>query len=165
VDAHADWQNRLYDDALKLYPIPERCDSPVCHRITFMYAPLYRHEQLNEATHTALHELFGIANVEAFEGLALMTRKGHVVAADGSDAYLPNLQRMAIPISFIHGQENECFLPESTQITYDLLVKQNGGNLYSRHVIPGYGHIDCIFGKNAAVDVFPYILDHLDATS
>ena len=165
VDAHADWQNRLYDDALKLYPIPERCDNPVCHRITFMYAPLYRHEQLNEATHTALHELFGIANVEAFEGLALMTRKGHVVAADGSDAYLPNLKRMAIPISFIHGQQNECFLPESTQITYDLLVKQNGGNLYSRHVIPGYGHIDCIFGKNAAVDVFPYILDHLDATS
>lgn len=165
VDTHADWQSRLFDDALRLYPIPERCDNPVCHRITFMYAPLYRHEQLNEATHIALHEMFGIANIEAFEGLALMTRQGHVVSSDGSDSYLPHIKRMAIPISFIHGQQNECFLPESTQITYDLLRQQNGGNLYTRHVIPAYGHIDCIFGKNAAVDVFPYILDHLDATN
>ncbi len=165
VDKNADWHGRLFDEALRLYPIPERCNNPVCHRITFMYAPLYRHEQLNEATHEALHEMFGIANVKAFEGLALMTRKGHVVAADGTEAYLPNLKRMAIPIAFIHGQENECFLPESTQITYDLLCQQNGKDLYTRHVIPGYGHIDCIFGKNTAVDVFPFILDHLTATA
>ncbi len=165
VDAHADWHSRLYDEALKFYPKPEHCDNPVCHRITFMYAPLYRHEQLDEVTHAALHEMFGVANVKAFEGLALMTRKGHVVSADGTDAYLPYLERMAIPIAFIHGQENECFLPKSTEITYDLLCQRNGKNLYARHVIPGYGHIDCIYGKNAVVHVFPFILEHLDATN
>ena len=164
VDTHADWHSRLYDEALKFYPKPEKCDNPVCHRITFMYAPLYRHEQLNEATHLALHEMFGVANVRAFEGLALMTREGHVVSADGANDYLPHLERMAIPIAFIHGEQNECFLPKSTEITYDLLCQQNGKNLYARHVIPGYGHIDCIYGKNAVVDVFPRILDHLIAT-
>jgi cholesterol oxidase len=40
----------------------------------------------------------------------------------------------------------------------------NGLELYSRHVIPGYGHIDCIFGEDAAEDVYPLILRHLEET-
>jgi cholesterol oxidase len=28
--------------------------------------------------------------------------------------------------------------------------------------VPGYGHIDCIFGKNAATDVYPLMLRHFD---
>ena len=31
-------------------------------------------------------------------------------------------------------------------------------------MIPGYGHIDCIYGKNAAKDVYPFVLEHLEAT-
>jgi len=165
TDTHEDWLNLLYDKALDLYPVGERCQSPVCHRITFMYAPLYQHEQLNEATHEALHEMFGIANIRAFEGLGLMTRKGHIVTEDGADAYVPNMDRMAIPIAFIHGQKNECYLPESTEITYKLLRARNDPSLYTRYVIPDYGHIDCIFGKNAATDVYPLILRHFEATA
>ena len=44
------------------------------------------------------------------------------------------------------------------QITYDLLRQTNDKSLYDRHVIPGYGHIDCIFGKNAWQDIFPIVL-------
>ena len=164
VDTHADWLNRLYDRTLGLYAVGEHCNNSVCRRITFMYAQLYRHEQLNEGTHNALHEMFGIANIHAFEGLAVMTRKGHIVAADAADVYLPNLECMAIPIAFLHAEKNECFLPRSTEVSYDLL-RQTNGDLYSRSVIPGYGHIDCIFGRNAAKDVYPLILKHLDATS
>ena len=165
VDTHESWLNLLYDKALDLYPVGETCQSPVCHRITFMYAPLYRHEQLNEATHEALHEMFGIANMRAFEGLGLMTRKGHIVAADGGEDYVPNMDHMAIPMLFVHGEQNECFLPESTEITYNLLRQKNDPRLYTRCVIPGYGHIDCIFGKNAVTDVYPLILKHLEATN
>jgi cholesterol oxidase len=161
ADANEGWMEKLYDRALELYPIGESCHSAVCRRITFLYAPLYRHAELNEATHEALHEMFGQACVKSFEHLARMTRVGHLVDFNGQEVYLPNLNRMAIPISFIHGAENECFLPESTQITYDLLRKTNGSDLYERHVVPGYGHIDCIFGKDAAVDVYPLILSHL----
>jgi cholesterol oxidase len=168
VDTTANWAERLYDKAVGLYALAEaqgRCNSPVCHRITFMYASLYEHETLNEATHEALHEMFGIATISAFEHLALMVRKGHIVAADGADVYLPHLERLAIPITFIHGAENECFLPESTEITYNLLREKNGKDLYARHVIPQYGHIDCIYGKNTVTDVYPFILNHLDATA
>lgn len=164
ADSDEGWLERLYDRTLSLYPFEaeERCDSATCHRITFIYAPLYEHDQLNEATHSALHEMFGIANMGALDHLAELVRKGHLVAADGAEAYVPHLDRLAIPITFIHGKENACFLPDSTQITYDLLSERNGAELYSREVIPDYGHIDCIFGKKASTDVFPVILKHLD---
>ena len=67
-------------------------------------------------------------------------------------------------ITFIHGALNECFLPESTELTLNDLAKANGSKLYQRHVIPGYGHIDCIYGKNAVKDVYPFVLEHLEAT-
>jgi cholesterol oxidase len=167
VDTHADWRERLYDAALKLYPVhlTEECDNPVCHRISFMYAPLYQHEQLNQLTHDTLHELFGIANMRAFEHLALLARKGHLVTFEGADDYLPHLDRLAIPIKFISGAQNQCFLPQSTEITYELLRKANGDQLYSRDVVPGYGHIDCIYGKNAVNDIFPLMLSHLENTA
>jgi cholesterol oxidase len=145
------------------YPVAQgHCDDPVCHRITFFYGSLYRHDALNDDTHNVLHEMFGLAVIEEFAHLATMVRKGRVVTAGGEDAYYPHLQRMAIPIAFIHGAENECYLPASTKLTVDALSTVNGSALYDRHVIPGYGHIDCIFGKSASRDVFPHILEHLD---
>lgn len=162
VDTHADWFERLYDKALALQPLPfeERCASPICRRICFMYAPLYEHDQLNTATHDVLHEMFGIANMTAMDHLARLVRVGHVVAADGREVYMPHLKRLAIPICFIHGAENACFDPRSTALTVQALQAENG-NLYERHLIAGYGHIDCIFGRNAVVDVYPAILGHL----
>jgi cholesterol oxidase len=158
------WPEKLFDKALKFYPIQkeERCNNPVCHRIAFLYGQLYEHDQLNRLTHDNLHELFGIANITSFEHLAIMCRKGHLVNFKGEDTYLPHLERMAIPITFISGVENECYLPESTEITYNMLCDKNGKDLYKRFVIPDYGHIDCIFGKDAVRDVYPHILNQLE---
>jgi len=166
----------LYDSALGHNPfleVNQRCSSDVCHRISFMYAPLYRHEQLDAATHDALGELFGVANLRSFQHLAQMIRHRHVVAFDGSDAYLPDdpvklaekLSHFRFPIRLIHGALNECFLPESTQRTLDLLRDTHPGISYDRVEIPGYGHIDCIFGRDAARDVYPHIVEHLEKTA
>ena len=166
-DIHDDWKQRLFDDALRLYPIKhgEECRSAVCHRISFMYALLYDHKNLSQHLHDNLHELFGVCSIETFEHLARMVRVGHVVAADGAEDYLPHLERMKLPIAFIHGGDNQCFLPDSTKTSYDLLCSMNGPDLYTRQVIDGYGHIDCIFGRDAASDVFPHILAHLERTA
>jgi cholesterol oxidase len=165
VDTNAKWYEKLYDRALDVMPmeLEERCNNATCHRITFMYSNLYEHDQLNEATHEALHEMFGIANTASFEHLAELVRTGHLVAANGDDTYMPHLDRLAIPITFIHGAQNNCFLPESTEKTVKLLSEKNGAKLYTRHVIPNYGHIDCIYGKNAVNDVYPFILHHLES--
>ncbi|MGB6165025.1 MAG: alpha/beta fold hydrolase [Pseudonocardiaceae bacterium] len=166
TDTHADWLSRLYDRSLEVFAEreEEQCTNPVCHRITFMYSLLYEHRQLNSLTHDSLHEMFGIASSRELEHLALMVRAGGLRSVDAEDIYLPHLERLAIPITFIHGAENSCFLPESTATTMNLLCQRNGAHLYRRHVIPGYGHIDCIFGKHAARDVYPLILEHLETT-
>jgi cholesterol oxidase len=96
-----------------------------------MYAPLYEHDQLNEATHNALREMFGIANMSSFDHLGQMVRRGQLVAADGADVYLLHLERLAIPIAFIHGKENACFLcifgKNASRDVYPLIVKHLEG--------------------------------------
>lgn len=161
-----DWSSRLYDRFLEVFPDDnqDKCSSAVCHRISFMYSLLYEHDLLNSSTHDALHEMFGVANVHALEHMALMVRAGALCSADGEDIYLPHLERLSIPMTFIHGAENSCFLPESTAKTMELLARSNGAHLYQRHVVPSYGHIDCIFGKRAVFDVYPLILRHLETS-
>lgn len=169
ADASPDeaWWEKLFDTALKLYPVDagEGDTNPVSRRISFLYGQLYQIDQLNTATYNALHELFGLAAIDAFEHLATMVRAGHLVNFDNQDVYLTdtNWQNLAIPITLIHGAKNQCWLPESTQITEELLKQHHPDIRYQRHVIPEYGHIDCIFGKNAASDVYPHILAHLNS--
>jgi cholesterol oxidase len=168
ADSKENWFNRLYDKALNGYARIEAqgyCTNPVCHRITFMYASLYRHDTLNETLHDNLHELFGESNIETFEHLALIVRKGHLVDFKGNDVYMPHFDRLTMPICFISGAENQCYLPESTLKTYQRVCEKHGPERYSRHVVPGYGHIDCMFGKNAVIDVYPIILEHLEKTA
>jgi cholesterol oxidase len=167
---------RLYDRALALNPVlrdDQRCDNVACHRISFMYAPLYRHQKLNDATHDRIGDLFGIANLSSLRHLSATIRARKVVASDGGDVYLPddpvrlraNLANFRMPIRFVHGGANECFLPSSTQRTLDLLRATHPDIAYDRRVIAEYGHIDCIFGADAARDVYPHIAAHLDKTA
>lgn len=171
-----DLLEKLYDRAISINPAirwSQHCSSAACHRISFMYAPLYQHGQLNDATHEGLGGLFGIANVRALQHLAAMIRAKKVVAMDKADVYFPKppdaLARTAakfrLPILFVHGGENECFLPKSTEQTFELLKRANPTTHYDRVVIPKYGHIDCIFGKDAVRDVYPHIVRHLEQTA
>ncbi|MDH5676233.1 MAG: GMC family oxidoreductase N-terminal domain-containing protein [Myxococcales bacterium] len=166
TDEDADWVNTLYNKALRLEPLEaeERCDSNICHRVSFIYSLLYEHDQLSGLSHDNLHELFGVANISALDHLARMVRAKKIVGYDGEDRYLPHVSRLAVPIRFIHGAENVCYQPRSTEKTYEWLREHNDRGLYSRVVIPNYGHIDCIFGKHAARDVYPHILEHLEST-
>jgi len=116
---------------------------------------------LSEETHASLHELFGTVNLTAMRQLALLSRRGHLVDAAGENRYLTHLDRLAIPIAYIHGEDNDCVLPVSTERTRALLSATNGDHLYRRHVIPAYGHVDCMIGRDAAKYVFPLIAGHL----
>lgn len=164
VDKNSDWENKLFDKLLKLYavPIAGYCNDPTCHRMTFMFGPLYEHSQLNDATHSAMIEMFSIANMKTYEHLTLMIRAKKLLSADGKDIYMPHMDRLKVPITFIHGELNKVFDPESTLTTYNNLCKVNDSKLYQRFVIKGYGHNDCMYGKNTVTDVFPYILQQFE---
>lgn len=164
TDADASWISALYNQSLNFYPMAaeERCKNPVCQRVTAVYGHLYEHSQLSAETHRALHELFGVFNLTAMSQLSRISLVRHLVNAAGEECYLPNLSRLAIPIAYIHGAENICVLPESTEITLDRVSKANGASLYQRFLIPDYGHVDCIIGNNAVNDVYPHIRQHLE---
>lgn len=141
-------------------------NSATSNRITALYGQLYEYEQLNRDTmDKAMPLMFGEANITAFKHLALMVRQGHIVAYDGEERYLPHLDRLKLPLLFIHGAKNACFLPRSTEQTLMRLARAHGPSFYDRRVISGYGHIDCIFGRDAARDVYPHIRRGLEQTA
>jgi choline dehydrogenase-like flavoprotein len=153
--------DRLLDMAMHAYP-RERCHSPVCRRIIFIYGEVFRHDQINEATHEAVPHMFGVANLTFFQHMSMIFNKAHVVDAQGEETYLSNVQNMTVPITYIHGERNRFFPPEGTERTYQLLVQNNGPDLYRRIVFPGYAHMDHFMGKNAARDVFPVLHEELE---
>jgi cholesterol oxidase len=157
------WSERLYERALQLYPSGEEdCGLPFCRRVMFMYGEVYDHDQLNDATHEHLYEVFGVANMTTFRHITRILREGHVVTSDGEDVYLPATDNLRLPITFLHGENNRLFKPEGSQLTVDYLREANGPELYNRVVVPGYAHMDLFVGKDAASDVYPVITAELD---
>jgi cholesterol oxidase len=154
------WKQRLLDQALQLLP-DAPCSSAACHRVTALYGTMFGHDQLDDATHAALEELFSVAPLSLWHHLSLMVRKGHVVDARGNDTYLPNIRNLNVPVAFLHGALNQVRLPAGTEETYNLLTASNPGTHYTYKLIPGYGDLDTLIGKNAVTDVFPLILEHL----
>ncbi|WP_197490634.1 hypothetical protein [Brevibacillus sp. SKDU10] len=58
---------------------------------------------------------------------------------DGADVYMDHLDRLAIPITLIHGAENQVNTPEGTEQTYHELCERNGSSLstsYNSRVWP-----------------------------
>lgn len=169
LDAYTDDETRgagrLVDDLLELIPTEkdEACRSAVCRRVVAMYGLPYRHENLTARIHDHLHELFGVVSLELLDHVSRMARAGHLVGADGGDRYMDRLDRLALPIHFIQGSENRIYLPEGTRRTVTALARANGADLYGRDVVKGYGHLDSIFGARASEDVYPRILDALEA--
>jgi len=153
---------RVLDEELRFHPVPrvEECDRAVCRRLAFLYGPAVRHANLDSATHGALHELFGRTNLEMMGHLSLMARHKELVHVSG-ESYLNDVRRLDRPITFLHGSEARVWLPVSSERTFHWLEQHLGAGKFVRRVIPGYGHQDLMIGHQAAVDVFPYVLEHL----
>jgi pimeloyl-ACP methyl ester carboxylesterase len=154
--------DRAVDLAMRAPGFRHVCDSPVCRRICFVYGDVFDHAHLNDATHEALAGIFGISNLTFFEHISMMIRKAQVADVSGGDAYLSHLDRYRMPITFLHGEHNRMFLPRSTEKSYQTLVEANGPELYHRHVIPDYAHLDCWLGQHADRDVFPLVASELE---
>jgi cholesterol oxidase len=157
--------DRAFNEALRLTPLPpgERCSSAVCLRCTFLYSLCWVHANLNAETHDAMHEMMGVANLEMMKHLASCAQHKRLVDVHGKDTYLPHFDRLSMPITLIQGEKNQVWTLDATETTYDALRRQfpDDTERYQRHVIPGYGHLDTVFGKNAVHDTYPKMLDHL----
>jgi len=154
--------DRLVDAMMHLYPTKERCKNPVCRRIEFLYGDVYDHDQLNEETHWAMHEWFGRASITALSHVGRILLANKVVDKYDNDVYLPNVERMKLPLTWLHGEHNNLFRPDSARRTYEYLSERNGPEDYKLLMIKDYAHMDCWIGENAARDVFPLAVAELD---
>ncbi|MGW4640255.1 alpha/beta hydrolase family protein [Sphaerisporangium sp. NPDC004334] len=149
------------------------CREPACHMQSFMWGygrpAMYRHGNLAPQTHVhqRLADLNGAADVNYYRHINKMVRAGRAVKCDPGnpahgalpDDYLAGAHRVETPVLFLTGEHNDVFT-DSNIVCHDILSRRAPGR-HELHVLPGYGHIDPLIGKNAHVDVFPHILDFL----
>jgi pimeloyl-ACP methyl ester carboxylesterase len=145
------------------------CDNAVCKFSSFTYGTgfpvLWRHENLNDATHEWLKHEFASVPLRFFSQIGRSVNKGQLVSVEGlaqlPAAFAAQPPKTTARFAFLAGEQNICFLPESQQRTFDFFEQQRR-DFHSLHILPDYGHLDVFIGKNAAQDVFPIILDELD---
>jgi hypothetical protein len=74
-----------------------------------------------------------------------------------------NIRRLKhIPIMLFSGSDNKTLDPKSTDKSYSILKDTFGPANYKRHVVPGYGNLDCWMGREAYKDVYPMVREEVD---
>lgn len=164
-DLRADWQSRLVDIVLRLYPTREHCSCSVCRRIIFIYGEVLRHENLDRDTHDMLFDLFDRANLTMFEHVARMILKGHAVNRHGHEVYVEpasNANNIPCPITLVQGELNRFFRPAGAETTSAWFQRHAPEKRVSLLTIEGYSHLDVFIGKKAAADVFPRLVGAME---
>jgi cholesterol oxidase len=137
--------------------LPQSCDSDACHRQSATFGNLVCHAQLNDQTHALLAELIPEVSVGFLRDVTPLSRQLSALSEEDER----HLDRLRLPITFLSGEHNETLAPLGTEESYQQLCSAHGPALYRRHVLAGYGHLDCLIGKDADRDVFPLIAQSL----
>jgi len=159
------------DLAIRPVPVPrgERCGLATCRWINAVFGTTHLHAQLDDATHRQIPNLFGVANLAGLRHLILILQRGRAVDAGGLDRYLPHVDRLDLPIHFLAGTRNYIFRPQGTERTLAWLTEAFGRERAARNFsvtyLDGYAHLDALIGRDAATDVFPGIVEFLEATA
>ncbi|MBP2473618.1 cholesterol oxidase [Crossiella equi] len=151
--------------------VHHECDESACHILSHAWGSgwpaLYRHENLLEVTHRRLGDLCGATGAHYWRHVRKMYMAGRAVKYDPKDErheelpndYLSNAVNLDMPILLTTGDTNNCF-GDSNEVCYRKLEKMTPGR-HEFRILPGYGHLDPFIGENAAMDVFPHLLDFL----
>jgi hypothetical protein len=146
------------------------CDSMVCKFASFIYGEggsvMWSHANISEETHNWLADEFFWVPTLFFRqiGRSVMARRLVPLRV------LDDVQRLTdldlgpdtdAKITFMTGLENNCFAPSSQLMSYRYFTAWNRAE-YEYLELPGYGHLDVWFGKHAATEVFPKVIEALD---
>jgi len=145
------------------------CDNPVCKQVSFTYGSgfpaLWRHENLNDATHNWLSHEFARVPLTFFEQITRCVERGNLLSVEGHPELPADFAavqpRTNARFAFFAGEKNLCFLPESQVRSFEYFNRHRPG-YHSLRLIPDYGHLDIFMGQRAARDVFPLMLEELD---
>ncbi len=147
------------------------CDVSECHMLSFMWGSgrpaMYEHDNLLPVTHERLADLCSTCGIYYNRHIAKIVRAGHAVRfhpgdrrhSDLPDDYLTNAAKVTTPTLLLTGDRNRVFT-DSNVVCHKLLSEIMPGPC-ELEILPGYGHLDPIVGKDAHLDVFPRITQFL----
>jgi len=150
------------------------CKVPSCHFQSFQWGSghpaMYMHENLLDVTHERMADICGAAGLNYYRHIRKMVGFGNAVKYQKGpvydrlpDDYMAHAAEVETPILFLTGDHNRVF-PGANATCFQMLEKARPG-LHELRVLPGYGHLDPLIGKNAHLDVFPHITDFLKKVS
>lgn len=150
------------------------CDYPACHMLSFMwgtgYPALYSHDLIDEVTHDRGEDLYGPTAMHYHRHVRKMVGAGHrAVKYDPKDRrydalpddYLDGAGDVEVPVLFCTGEENRVFM-DSNILAYETMKEKAPGR-HELATFAEYGHQDVFMGNTVDEDIFPTLLDFLEA--
>ena len=96
--------------------------------------------------------------------MGLSVQAGHLVplgkVPNLPDSLVDQAPQTDARFTFLAGADNLCFLPEGQRRSFEFFSRHRPGR-DALHILPGYGHLDVIFGRHAWRDTYPLILEEL----
>ena len=145
------------------------CHNVPCQIANFIYGSgwdvLLLHDNVDDRVHAWSARELGYTPFSLIGQVAESCRTGHIVPAEPRDPLTPPSYMASRPnitdtrFTFICGTHNRMFHPEGQQRSAEYL--RMFGIDAEFVPLPGYGHLDTFWGRDAARDVFPHILDGL----
>ncbi len=147
----------------------------VCDRMRLLYGQQWNHANLCDATHEKIGRLVGFCNLEVLRHIYFCVLRERLTDRYGNNTYLDFDKIKAnwtFDTMFIHGADNQVFSPLSSRVSAWKLNKttqvMKGDDAHYqkptiwRCDIAGYGHMDMLFGKNAAQHVYPRVREFFE---
>jgi cholesterol oxidase len=143
------------------------CQVSACHMVSFMWGSghpaMYEHDNLMPVTHERMADLCSSVGLNYYRHVTKMVQAGHAVKCnpgdprhrDLPDDYLARAADVETPVLLLTGDHNRVFT-DSNIVCHQVLSKLSPVR-HELEILPGYGHLDPIVGKNAHLDVFPRI--------
>ena len=163
---------RLLSGCISL--LHRECNVPACNMLSFMLGAglpsLYSHDNLHELTHRRIGDLNGGVGVSYDRHLRKMVRSGNTAVkykprspkySALPDNYFEQAADVRTPLLLVTGETNDVF-KDSNQVFHQRLEEIVPGR-HKLKVFSGYGHQDVFIGKNAHRDIFPELVEFLDA--
>jgi len=141
-------------------------DTTVGKMVSFTYGAgfpaLWELNNLTETTKQWIRNEFGNVPISFFEHIRKCVEKGTLVSKDGSINYAAAEPKTAARFVFLAGTLNKCFRSLSQQNSYHYFNALHP-QYHKLYEYPTYSHLDIFLGKNAHKDIFPTIINELNA--
>ena len=97
-----------------------------------------------------------------FDHIKRCVQKGVLVSKDGSINYGSSIPQTDARFVFISGKLNKCFRSQSQEISYNYFNKLRPA-FHKLYEYDTYSHLDIFLGKNSGKEIFPEIINELNA--